>query len=119
MYGRTETTAESQFLKEIDKKYMTGHALFAKKTRSFDGYNVSRPMSSEKYVSPIEILRQQRAAAPKKTLEGVAVNIGVRVEHTKFGIGVVIAADGNILSVRFDEGVKKLAKYMAPLKMVE
>ncbi len=119
MYGRTETTAESQFLKEIDRKYLTGHALFTKRTSSFDGYNVSRPMSSEKYVSPIEMLRQQRAAAPKETLEGVAVNVGDRVEHTKFGIGVVVGADGNILSVRFDEGVKKLAKDMAPLKMVE
>ena len=119
MYGRTENTAESQFLKEIDKKYMTGHALFAKKTSSFDGYNVSRPVSSEKYISPIEMLRQQKAASPRKTLEGVEVNVGDRVEHTKFGIGVVMEADGNILSVKFEEGIKKLAKDMAPLKMVE
>ncbi|MDO5441514.1 MAG: 3'-5' exonuclease [Bacillota bacterium] len=121
MYGRTEMSLESQFLKEIDKKYLTGHALYEKKmSRQVDYYDTSRSFSSSNYVSPIAIINQMKAAKPKRnTLANVEVQPGDKVDHIKFGVGTVLDVDGNILTVQFEEGSKKLAKDMAPLTKVE
>ena len=49
----------------------------------------------------------------------VDYSVGERVRHSKFGEGMIIEIDGNILKVAFDgEGIKKLAKNIAPLDKV-
>ncbi len=121
MYGRMEAALESQFLKEIDKKYLTGHAVYDKKMgRSADRYDEARTISSGGYVSPVSIIQQMKAAKPmRQTLADVDIKPGEKVEHTKFGIGIVLDVDGNIISVKFEDGTKRLAKDMAPLTKVK
>ncbi len=121
LYGRTDATMESQFLKEIDKKYLTGHAIYDKKMgRSVDRYDENRGFSESKYVSPISVIAQMKAAKPmRQTLAGVDVKAGDKVEHTKFGLGIVMDVDGSIITVQFEDGTKRLAKDMAPLTKVK
>ena len=122
LYGKTDFTSESPFLKEIDKKYLTGDALYDKRGQgiAFDRYDAKAPYAAGPYVSPIaqaNALRLNEKAAQKKTLEGVPVAPGDLVEHAKFGQGTVIEVNGNVLTVFFDsQGIKKMAKDMAPMK---
>ena len=122
LYGKTDFTAESPFLKEIDRKYLTGDAMYEKRGQgvAFDRYESKAPYSAGPYVSPIaqaNLLRTGALSKKKETLEGVAVAAGDAVEHPKFGKGTVIECKGNVLTVFFDTvGVKKLAKDLAPLK---
>lgn len=115
MYGRRDVTSESQFLKEIDRKYMSGHALYENKTKTVDRYDTGRSFESSGYVSPITLIRQMKEKPQRQTLAGVSLKIGDRLEHSKFGVGVLVGIDGNVISVRFKDGVKRLAKDMAPL----
>ena len=124
LYGKTEYTSESPFLKEIDRKYMTGDAVYDKRGQgvSFDKYRtVPQTYSAGSYVSPLASIAatKKAAAAPRQTLEGTAVSPGERVEHPKFGQGTIIEAKGNVLTIIFDTvGTKKMAKDLAPLKKV-
>ncbi len=119
MYGRRDVTGESQFLKEIDPKYLEGHALYERKLREAERYSSSAAVGERSYVSPIAIIKQMKEKPKRQTLAGVELNTGDKVEHTKFGTGSVVGIDGNIISVRFEEGIKKLAKDMAPLIKLE
>jgi DNA helicase-2/ATP-dependent DNA helicase PcrA len=50
---------------------------------------------------------------------GVNVEIGAKVKHQLFGIGTVVAVDGEILSIAFsNRGVKKLNGSFAPLELL-
>ena len=125
LYGKTDFTTESQFLKEIDRKYLTGDAFYDKKSRytSFDRYDKESSYSYESYVSPIasaQAVRKRSSDISKKaTLAGVELSPGDVVEHEKFGRGTVITCQGNVITVIFEsEGTKKLAKDLAPLKKV-
>ena len=123
LYGKTDYTTESRFLKEIDKKYLTGHALYDKKQPGTADYryDTDAPFRAEgPYVSPIAVAaKMQRAAelASRETLAGTDIVPGDRVSHSKFGEGTVISVDKNILTVVFTTaGTKKMAKDLAPLK---
>lgn len=125
LYGKTDFSAESPFLSEIDGKYLTGDALYDRKDPglSFDRYDSYAPFKKGPYISPLaeaaELKRQARRAR-KDTLEGEEISAGEKVEHPKFGTGTVIECKGNVITVIFDEfGTKKLAKDLAPLKKVE
>ena len=123
LYGKTELTSESMFLKEIDRKTMTGDAVYDRKAddTSFARYDKKAPYSDGPYVSPLASLRATREKqAEKKTLAGQDVEAGWIVSHDKFGTGTVIEASGNVLTVIFDEhGTKKLAKDLAPMRRVD
>ena len=126
LYGKTDYTSESTFLKEIDKKYLTGTAVYDKKGQgmSFDRYSTrAGSYSAGPYVSPLSSIastRQSAARAAKaSTLAGVDLKPGDEVEHSKFGRGTVISQSGSVITVAFDSaGIKKLAKDLAPLKKV-
>ena len=125
LYGKTDFSTESQFLKEIDRKYLTGDAFYEKKSRytSYDRYDTESSYSYGKYVSPIASATAVRAKSSeiskKATLVGVELMPGDKVEHEKFGEGTVINSSGNIVTVIFDSvGTKKLAKDLAPLKKI-
>ena len=124
LYGKTDFTTESMFLKEIDKKYMTGNAVYEKKNAGMSQarYNPVSTYSKGSYISPIAQLEAVRKTVqpPKDTLAKTEVNPGDEVEHAKFGKGTVIEIKGNIITVMFEEfGVKKMAKDMAPLKKIK
>lgn len=126
LYGKTDFTSESPFLSEIDRKYLTGHAVYDKKKKniSSDRFNpVSKYNGNDSYVSPIAAAYNAKTRASsivqKATLAGVEVLPGDKVEHEKFGVGTVIKSEDNVLTVVFDScGTKNLAKDLAPLKKV-
>ena len=122
LYGKTNYTSESIFLEEIDKKHLAGQAVYKKKISGINNsvYDLKRDFSKESYVSPIAIARTMQTAADRgATLAGAELCAGDRVEHPKFGRGSVLSVNGNVIEVAFDEdGIRKLAKSLAPLKKI-
>jgi len=118
VYGKTDYTRESMFLKEIDRKLLEGDAVFT--GGSFDRYSsaTTSTYADEKDIfRPFEQLRaikQSSAARPKLSAEDLTP--GDKVKHTRFGVGQVIAVEKNAVTVSFEsEGTKKLAIDIAPL----
>lgn len=133
LYGKTDYTKESQFLKELDKSLIDGDAIFERKSTSGgyagssgrnqdwsqgggnDGYassEIFRPFEQLKYI------KQNQAAATVKS-GGTELQNGDKVSHSKFGEGLVLAVEGSTVTISFDSvGVKKLAKDIAPIKKI-
>lgn len=141
LYGKTDYTRESQFLKELDKSLVDGDAIFEKKaapagyggssyTRAGDrrnpgwseggandGYSNSeifRPFDQLKYIK-----QSQGAGANGNKAEGPDIKEGDKVSHNKFGEGLVITLDRSTVTIAFDSvGIKKLARDIAPIKKI-
>ncbi len=129
LYGKTDRQAESPFLKEIDRKFMTGTAVYDKRGEgiSFSRYDSgARNYSSGPYISPIAAAAAARTNSrsvsaqinkPRETLENTALTPGDKVSHERFGEGTVIEISGKTIVVIFDSvGTKKLAIDKAPMK---
>lgn len=128
LYGRTEYQRESVFLREIDKKLLTGDAVFEKKYDSFDGTSVTGPgvytggfdgfkNSDKAGYKPFDSLAYAKTQTKKSAHTSDNLVAGDRVKHRKFGEGMIIDADESTLTVAFDEvGIKKMAKGIAVLK---
>ncbi len=132
LYGRTDYTRESQFLREIDKKLLDGDSVYDRRdtfagrigaatgpgvsTGSYDGYR----KSTSSMLSPFDMMNiskdeTKKAANADKGL----LKAGDAVEHRKFGKGVIIESKDGVLTVAFDEaGIKKMAEGIAPLKKI-
>ena len=124
MYGKTDFTRESQFLREIDRRLMEGDGVYEKK-KPQGGRAIGSGMVSDTPFKPFDALKfarqetEKRAAAMDKAAgQAGQFNPGDMVEHKKFGVGKVLACDGKIIQVEFPEGTKKLALGFAPLKKV-
>ncbi len=141
LYGKTDYTKESQFLKELDKSLVEGDGIYEPKNRSTgsltgaagaagaagrnpgwsqsgnDGYSnreIFRPFDQLKYIK-----QSQAASAGNGKSGGPDVKQGDKVSHNKFGEGLVLAVDGGTVTVAFDSvGVKKLAKDIAPIRKI-
>ena len=116
LYGKTDFTRESQFLREMDKKLLDGDAVFEKKKDSrtpisLDGYRGAKP------ANPFEQLKYVKRQVKERRETGAeAFQPGEEVVHPKFGRGVVEKTDGKIIQVSFRDGsLKKLAAGIAPL----
>ena len=128
LYGKTEYTRESQFLREVDKKYLKGDGVFDRNGVSQAGRNVAGPgvptgspdgFSKKKSgYRPFDALKEAKAQTKAKAKEFDTEFLpGERVKHGKFGAGTVKAVTGKAVTVEFDSGeTKKLAKGFAPLK---
>ncbi len=125
LYGRTDYTRESQFLREIDKRLLEGDAVYERKrhdsglgvsTGSYDGF------AAKESPKPYDALRYAKAATKANAAtgtDGEEFAAGDRVRHAKFGEGLVIDQDDRTLTVIFDSaGQKKMAKGIAPLKKI-
>lgn len=120
MYGRTDFTRESQFVREIDRKFMEGDAVYEKKQGdrfgnggSLDGFDGPAP------AKPFDSLRYAKQHMASKPGLGIELAAGDRVNHAKFGEGLVIEVKGNVANIMFDSvGAKKLAKDIAPIKKI-
>lgn len=120
MYGQGNYTRESQFLKEIDPKLLTGDGVFRKRNEAslgekkpMDGYAAPQPYM------PFATAQGASRAVKKKVKNTETFSEGDRVAHGKFGEGTVIKVDGAVAVVRFDTaGEKKLATDIAPLKKI-
>lgn len=116
LYGKTDFTRESQFLRDLDKHFVDGDAIYEKKkesrsSHSLDGYGREKPFD------PFEQLRYVKKQVEKQTVSsGERFAEGDQVVHPKFGRGIVVKADDKILQVSFFNGsLKKLAAGLAPL----
>ena len=120
MYGKTDFTRESQFMREIDPRLLDGDGVQqekkAKSTGAFtDGVRekkAPRPFDQLKYAKQ---MTKTNAAAMSGSAD-TDFKAGDVVSHPKFGDGEVLSCGGGIVRVRFEEGEKKLALGMAPLK---
>ena len=119
MYGKTDYTRESQFLRELDKSLLEGDAIFEKKRRDPAEGAFSDGITSEKPFQPFDQLKYARQQTKQKVeaLSGT-FQPGDRVSHPKFGEGTVQAADARTVTVAFAEGTKKLAIGFAPIKKI-
>lgn len=169
LYGKTEYTRESQFMREIDKKLLTGDGVYEKKSSSVsndtgnartnfgnswgsgsgfggtaaqkapafrtgsswgsagarpgteslkggnDGFSKSNPhMPFDPLAASKKESKQSAASKGNASFES-----GDKVNHAKFGQGMVVSVDGKTISVMFDSvGIKKLAKDIAPIKKI-
>ena len=122
LYGKTDLTRESQFLREVDKHLIDGDAIYEKKR---DAREMMSPdgFSGEKPFNPFDQLRyakQQTHANVNAAAVAAQLAEGMRVNHPKFGNGTVLNVNGKIIQVQFDDGsVKKLAAGMAPLSKLD
>lgn len=119
MYGKTDYTRESQFLREMDKKLLEGDAVFEKKRKDPAEGAFSDGISREKPFQPFDQLKYARQQTKQKVevLSGSFLP-GDRVSHPKFGEGTVQAADARTVTVAFADGTKKLAIGFAPIKKI-
>ncbi|WP_324825008.1 ATP-dependent helicase [Sinanaerobacter sp. ZZT-01] len=119
LYGKTDYTKESTFLRELDRAYMEGDAVYKKKPQA-TGYNAVDTYSSGEIFRPfaqLNTIKQNKTARP--SVAGVNLVSGDRVSHNKFGEGLVIEVLEKTVTVIFDTaGTKKLAKDIAPLKKI-
>ncbi len=120
VYGKTDYTRESMFLKEIDRGLLEGDPVYT--AGRFDRYSSAPETSYNEDESsifrPFDRIRDIKGSgAAKSTLSGADLNPGDKVEHSKFGAGQVIAVERRTVTVIFDDvGTKKLAIDVAPLK---
>ncbi len=123
LYGRTDYTRESQFLREVDQKLLEGDAVYVRKKETGPGvYTGSADGFREKESPrPYDALRTARAATRANAAAGETdFAPGDRVLHAKFGEGLVIDQDDRTIVVIFDQvGQKKMAKGIAPLKKIQ
>ena len=119
MYGKGSFTRESVFMRELDRSLLTGDAIFEKKNEA--RFGSAKPIDGARGQAPqmpFDRLRQAKREIKQKKAP-IELSAGDRVKHAKFGEGLVIKADGNIVEVMFDSaGKKKLAADMAPLTKI-
>ena len=134
LYGKTEYTRESQFLKEINE------ALFDENSdklgnKSYQEYESSegssfamrsteaRYSSSNTPFNQFRTIKERTQKTKAATAAGMSVSniaAGDRVSHGKFGEGLVISTSKGVATIIFDSaGQKKLALGVAPLIKVE
>ena len=116
MYGRTDYTRESQFLRELDKRLVEGDGIYEKKKEAGRFTDGVREETSFRPFDQLRYARQQTKKNVQDASEGFSA--GDAVSHPKFGNGTVLEYDGKIITVEFAEGRKKLAAGFAPLKKI-
>ena len=122
IYGKTDYTRESQFLRELDPHLVEGDPARQKKRDLADGQFRDGIRESAAY-RPFDQLKYARQMT-KKSVAAMAGSAGEKfedgdmVEHPKFGKGEVLSTEGKIIRVRFRDGEKKLALGMAPIRKV-
>lgn len=117
-YGHTEYTRESQFLREMEKKFMSGDAVYTKRSGDTSlGVNTgSRDGFAEEPFKPFDALNYARMETKKVATAGnVNFRNGDRVCHDKFGEGEVIDVQGRVITIDFGGDIKKLAAGIAKL----
>ena len=123
IYGKTDYTRESQFLRELDPHLVEGDPIRQKKRDLADGQFRDGVRETRPY-KPFDQLKyaRQMTRSNVAAMAGSAnekFEAGDMVEHPKFGKGEVLETDGKIVRVRFLDGEKKLALGMAPISKVQ
>lgn len=135
LYGRTDFTIESEFMREMDTNLLEGDPTVAERTASAGGirgdggilgmrefkgrYEGSADGYDASFSKPFDALK----FAKKKASKGISnegFEAGDRIRHPKFGEGLLIEQDAKTLTIAFDSvGIKKLGKGFVKLTKVE
>ena len=119
MYGRTDYTRESQFLRELDSRMLEGDAVYEKKRRAFGEGSFESGVSEKTPFRPFDQLRYARQQTKKNAAASADVfSRGDTVEHPKFGQGTVVECTESVVTVEFGSDTKKLAVGIAPIKKI-
>ena len=117
LYGRGDFTRASTFIREIDPKFLDGSVYRPSEAKNRLGFeNGGIDGYSAPSFTPFDPLKYAKKEMGAKKETDFAV--GDLVTHSKFGKGKVLSMDAKIIEVEFEEGVKKLALGIAPLKKI-
>jgi DNA helicase-2/ATP-dependent DNA helicase PcrA len=116
LFGQYVTLPPSRFVGEIPSELMNMHTLSYRRP---EVQQDPAPKSTSIFVS-----RPKRVFQPQPDAGKQLINIGDKVQHTKFGLGVVVKVEGKgeeaALSIAFPgQGIKVLIQKYAPLKVVK
>ncbi|MGX8774104.1 MAG: ATP-dependent helicase, partial [Bacillota bacterium] len=120
LYGRTDYTRESVFLRELDERLIEGDGIYEKKDRRTEG--LFRDGASEREaIKPFDQLRYAKAQTKQRVAAMASAAStdfapGDRVAHAKFGEGTVLEVNGKVIRIEFKDQVRKLALGIAPLE---
>ena len=112
LYGRTDRNPISRFLDDISPTLL--------KDVSPQGYKVKELFTKTAVSSPANNIY----AKPVKQEVNIPYQVGMMVEHKKFGQGIILTiqplGDDQSITINFESsGVKKLMASFAPLKVIE
>ena len=122
MYGKTDFTRESQFLREIDPKLVEGDGVYDKKKKKNETvfrYGSGSEAPKKDPWGSLDRLKYAKQSTKKNAsdMEG-GFEPGDKVQHPKFGDGVVAEVTPKVVTVDFGGERKKLAIGFAPLKKI-
>lgn len=135
LYGRTDYTVESEFMREMNVDLLEGDPTAIQRaaagggflgddglfgTREFKGrYEGSADGYDAGFTKPFDALKFARKQA-SKGISNEGFEAGDRISHPKFGEGLLIDQDAKTLTIAFDSvGIKKLGKGFVKLIKVE
>ena len=135
LYGRTDFTIESEFMREMDTTLLEGDPTVAERTASAGGirgdggilgmrefkgrYDGSADGYDASFGKPFDALKFAKKQA-SKGISNEGFEAGDRIRHPKFGEGLLIEQDAKTLTIAFDSvGIKKLGKGFVKLTKVE
>ena len=135
LYGRTDFTIESEFMREMDTDLLDGDPTIAERSanaggiygdggilgmREFKGrYEGSADGYDASFSKPFDALKFAKKQA-SKGISNEGFEAGDRIRHPKFGEGLLIDQDSKTLTIAFDSvGIKKLGKGFVKLTKVE
>ena len=135
LYGRTDFTIESEFMREMDTNLLEGDPTVAERAASAGGirgdggilgmrefkgrYECSADGYDASFSKPFDALKFAKKQA-SKGISNEGFEAGDRIRHPKFGEGLLIEQDAKTLTIAFDSvGIKKLGKGFIKLTKVE
>ncbi|WP_456152943.1 ATP-dependent helicase [Mogibacterium sp.] len=135
LYGRTDFTIESEFMREMDTDLLEGDPTVAERAASAGGirgdggilgmrefkgrYDGSADGYDASFGKPFDALKFAKKQA-SKGISNEGFEAGDRIRHPKFGEGLLIDQDAKTLTIAFDSvGIKKLGKGFVKLTKVE
>lgn len=112
--GGTNYNMPSRFLRDIPPEALDNLS---------PGKPAAKPAAAPPPKPRINFFQAKAEFTPKATASPDAFRVGGRVEHTKFGVGQVLAIDGQgdqrVARIAFPGGEKKLFLSFAPLKILD
>ena len=120
-FNSFERNMESRFLTEIKESLgLVRNNLVAGFWDKYKKPSDSIPKDQKPMTQKTPDVLPYNISSKPRTSKGLKVSVGEKVSHAKFGVGMVIALDGDNASIAFDGwGIKKLNLTMAPLTKVE
>ena len=135
LYGRTDFTIESEFMREMNTDLLDGDQTVAERAaiagglhgdggilgaREFKGrYDGNADGYDASFSKPFDALKFAKKQA-SKVIDNEGLEAGDRIRHPKFGEGLLIDQDAKTLTIAFDSvGIKKLGKGFVKLTKVE